>query len=604
MVPGMFKVANLKTRFVITILSFVAIFFVLLVSGTVALTEHRLSQQVTLQLSRHAEDELEKLNLRLSFLLETTESFAESSLAINSLIDVSGRSSYFPQAVNELARLSEITTVVVFDFSGNVIAGNSSDYAQWFDVANARNTLIRGVTSLTFNSTRGTFLVNVPIKYYDTPQGGIAVEISASTLLVNILEKVNYGYLLTIGENWSMEQGTRGGSVIAADVQADIASLLGPYHVHLKASLPSAVAMEPVVESLKQLLLLGGISMLLLLLVAVKVGQRLARPILTLTERVQQDVHPCAPLGTGDQLEVLAQAFDQKTENLLQVKAELESRVAQRTLELEDKARVLAGRSEELFQVNQKLEMAHTELQKLDRMKDEFLSSVGRELRTPLGSIQGALGLVVGDKKLAERTKIRDLLKTALDNSARLELLINKLFDYQLLSSGDFKLVLKPLRAQQLIDQAISAVKGYSESRGVRVIHRNTDPNLYFKGDAKCMSQALDTLLSNAIKFSPRDSEVEVWTLPEGEQFKIYVLDRGERISLASGEHAFNGGAGDVLDSTKRSAADLGLILSKKVVEAQGGRLAYQNHGQGGVLFWLELSKVSIPESLEVFGNA
>ena len=158
--------------------------------------------------------------------------------------------------------------------------------------------------------------------------------------------------------------------------------------------------------------MLGGIGMILLIMVARRAGNQLADPIRRLAGRIHDGVHPCGPVGTQDELEILAESFDKKTQGLLEVNSQLEQRVEERTSQL-------LRQTNELARAHKTLEVAHVELQDLDKMKDEFISTVSHELRTPLTAIFGALSLVTNGVLDDDAEKRQALLMTALSNGER-----------------------------------------------------------------------------------------------------------------------------------------------------------------------------------------
>ena len=151
-----------------------------------------------------------------------------------------------------------------------------------------------------------------------------------------------------------------------------------------------------------------------------------------------------------------------------------------------------------------------TERNKIDRMKSEFISTVSHELRTPLTSIIGSLGLVKTGAAGALPEKALAMIDIAYKNSDRLVRLINDMLDIEKIQPGSMTFHMTPTDINALIAQAIDENKGFAGQYGVHVAFAPEAGEIWVSGDADRLNQVVTNLLSDAIKFSPKDSQVQV----------------------------------------------------------------------------------------------
>jgi len=558
-------------------------FFVLLVVGTVLLGVSRISVEVEQQLERETDDLLVQVDRRIAYILESTQAFSSSSLAINSLIDASGRSGYFPQAIKELSALAGIKSVVAFDFSGKPIATSEKVTPQWFEVSVINKALAVGDYTIDFFSAHDSLVIVAPIEYLETQQGGIAVEVNIVTVFENILNEVDHSYIVTIGQHWSSSFGSRADDVLSISREPKENALLNQFSVQLETAIPVHIAREPVISSLKEMLMLGGIGMILLIMVARRAGNQLADPIRQLAGRIHDGVHPCGPVGTQDELEILAESFDKKTQGLLEVNSQLEQRVEERTSQL-------LRQTNELARAHKTLEVAHVELQDLDKMKDEFISTVSHELRTPLTAIFGALSLVTNGVLDDDAEKRQALLMTALSNGERLKLLINDLLDMQKISSGNMELEMSTVAVNTIIDTVIERQEGYGRQFGVSIAHTGGGDDLAMVADEHRIQQVFDNLISNAIKFSPKNGLVVISAGVSQGDIKIEIRDHGKGVPDEFSSKIFTRfSQADGTSQRVVAGTGLGLNICKGIVEAHGGSIGYENSQEGGAIFWFKI---------------
>jgi len=219
-----------------------------------------------------------------------------------------------------------------------------------------------------------------------------------------------------------------------------------------------------------------------------------------------------------------------------------------------------------------KLSKAYEELKSLDRMKNEFLSNVSHELKTPLISIMG-YGEVISDGTIGvlneEQAKAMEVI---VRNSKRLRRLIESLLDLSIAQSGKTKYRFNLLQINEIIDSAILDISAQAKKKSIR-IEKKIPANLpSINGDRNHLIKLLIYLIDNAVKFTPSGGLITVTVCEEEKKLHIMVSDDGIGISKEAIPYVFKLFR-QVDGSTKRryQGAGMGLYLCKMIVAAHKG---------------------------------
>jgi PAS domain S-box-containing protein len=239
-----------------------------------------------------------------------------------------------------------------------------------------------------------------------------------------------------------------------------------------------------------------------------------------------------------------------------------------------------------------------TDRKRIERMQREFVSTVSHELRTPLTSIRGALGLISGGALGPLSTQAKQLVDIANKNSERLTNLINDLLDMDKIVNGkmEFNFHVQPL--VPLVEQAIEANHGYGDQYHVKFKLVKADSTAIAKVDDQRLIQVLANLLSNAAKFSPAGSQVDILVTTEDNLARISVIDHGEGISEEFQKRIFQKfSQADSSDTRSKGGTGLGLAISKEFVEQMGGKIGFHVEPSKGTTFFVELPLASMGNS-------
>ena len=225
-----------------------------------------------------------------------------------------------------------------------------------------------------------------------------------------------------------------------------------------------------------------------------------------------------------------------------------------------------------------------------ERRVTEFYSIVSHELRTPLTSIRGVLGLLENDVVEPGSEEAANLLVIARESTDRLIKLINDMLDLKKIESGMMKFEMTCLPVDTFVRNCLTDLNDMSQGGGVTLRPSLRYPGEIFADNEKA-TQILTNLISNAIKFSPRGSEIRV-VAEAGEtgMVRFKVIDNGPGISANDQKRLFEKFQQvDTADDRMNSGTGLGLAISKAIVEEHGGKIGLESESGMGSTFWFEL---------------
>ena len=237
-------------------------------------------------------------------------------------------------------------------------------------------------------------------------------------------------------------------------------------------------------------------------------------------------------------------------------------------------SRQLEQKSRELETATNDLIGANRRLQELDRLKDDFISTVTHELRTPLTSIR-AFSEILNDNPGLEAAQREKFLGIIIKESERLTRLINQVLDLAKIESGNAEWHANELDLREVIDDSITAVSQLFNERGITLELDLPESVPTIVADRDRLVQVMLNLLSNAAKFcGPRDGRVRVALAHERGGLRVDVTDNGSGISTADQAVIFEKfrQAGDTL-TQKPAGSGLGLAISRQIIDHFGGRL-------------------------------
>jgi two-component system sensor histidine kinase KdpD len=233
-------------------------------------------------------------------------------------------------------------------------------------------------------------------------------------------------------------------------------------------------------------------------------------------------------------------------------------------------------------------------LRRSDAIKTAVIQAVSHDLRTPLATIEAALGgLESGLLDLSESDR-HELLETIRLEHGRLKRLVENLLDLSRIQARAAPPAPELWTADELVWQALEDVDGRER---VRVVVPEHVPAA--RVDAVQIQRVLANLVENALKFSPADEQVSVMVNATRKEVLIRVTDMGPGVPSAESERIFEP-FHRVPGASEPTGAGLGLAIARGFAEANGGRLWVESRAGQGATFTLALPVVEIPVSVEI----
>jgi Na+/proline symporter/nitrogen-specific signal transduction histidine kinase len=265
----------------------------------------------------------------------------------------------------------------------------------------------------------------------------------------------------------------------------------------------------------------------------------------------------------------------------------------------------LEQKSRELEKATAELRAANERLKELDRLKDDFMSTVTHELRTPLTSIRAFSEILLGQPDLpaAQRVKFVTIINK---ETERLTRLINQVLDLAKIESGRAEWRVGRIDMREIMQDALAGMSPVFHDRGITVETRLPDGIPPVDADLDRLIQVLLNLLSNAAKFcEPARGRVEVALSEHAGQVRVDIRDNGPGIRPDHQEVIFEKfrQSGDTL-TEKPEGTGLGLHISRQIIEHFGGRLWVESREGEGACFSFTLPVAAAAEGHAVIGQA
>jgi signal transduction histidine kinase/ActR/RegA family two-component response regulator len=229
-----------------------------------------------------------------------------------------------------------------------------------------------------------------------------------------------------------------------------------------------------------------------------------------------------------------------------------------------------------------------------NRSKDEFLSVISHELRSPLNAILGwnrILALKCGnDPEVAAITP-------RIEQSAKSQLkMVNDLLDIGRISTGKLKVESRPMQLARVARLAIDGARPAAAAKGIEIVARFSSGAGELRADAERLQQVIGNLLSNAVKFTASGGRITVGLRDDGEFTELTVEDTGQGIPPELLPHIFDRfRQGDDSSTRQSSGLGLGLTLVREIVALHGGSVSARSAGAGaGATFCVRLPRARL----------
>ena len=271
-------------------------------------------------------------------------------------------------------------------------------------------------------------------------------------------------------------------------------------------------------------------------------------------------------------------------------------RVLDQTQEIVEYSRELEQKSRELEETTHQLKIANEALKELDGLKNNFITNVTHELRTPITSIKSFSNILFSNKNL-DNTQREEFLGIIVSESNRIARLINQVLDIEKLQTNRVEWDFQPLDLREVLTDSMASVKSLCQDKNIRLNYNAPDESCAVVGDKDRLVQATLNLLSNAVKFCPeKNGLIDIQLTPKNGNIELSIWDNGQGISKKFLPYLFDRFTQDATLS-KPAGSGLGLYITKEIIERHQGKISVKSKQGKGTKFLVKLKRKAINEN-------
>jgi signal transduction histidine kinase len=237
-----------------------------------------------------------------------------------------------------------------------------------------------------------------------------------------------------------------------------------------------------------------------------------------------------------------------------------------------------------LEQERETLVAANMRLAELDRLKTDFVSMVSHELRTPLGLIKGYTGSLLQPDLVQDDETRREFLTVIDEETDRLTELVSNLLDMSRIEAGSLRVDPHPTELGRLLEASGARLHVREPDRQLALDIASELPRVL--ADEQRIAQVLDNLLTNAARYSPRDTQIGVRAWAVNGSVEVTVQDHGPGVPEDKREQVFDK---FVRLDNQPGGSGLGLAICRGIVQAHGGRIWVEANPDQGSTFAFSL---------------
>ncbi len=254
----------------------------------------------------------------------------------------------------------------------------------------------------------------------------------------------------------------------------------------------------------------------------------------------------------------------------------------------------LSGKVNMLEGMVEKLRLSNQELNRLNDIRSKFMSIAAHDLRQPLSAIQGFTSVLMMDRNTtnnaggsSDQVALNNILK-ATDN---MNMLMADLIDISRIESGQFTMDKQPFNFNALLTDVVALQNVGAQKKGICLQKCEYPTEVTVTADRFRISQVVNNLLGNAIKFAPQGGRIEARFYVQDGQLTFKLTDNGPGVLHSEKEKIFQKfHQSDVDRTAKKQGWGLGLSIAQEIIEAHGGEIGVESAGLGqGSTFWFTL---------------
>ena len=266
----------------------------------------------------------------------------------------------------------------------------------------------------------------------------------------------------------------------------------------------------------------------------------------------------------------------------------------QNSMSVEEIREINATLQQSIDEATDELRTKNRQLQRLDEIKDEFLSIASHQLRTPLTSVKGYIDMLLEGDFGPVSAKQREVLGDVFTSSERMVQLINDFLNVSRIQTGRFTLERRPTDLEELIEKEIKLISTQLEQRDLKIDWKCDEVMPLLNIDTDKVRQVVVNMVDNAVYYSRPDTTIKIKLVKEKDNLVFTVTDTGIGVPAKEQVNLF-GKFFRASNARKRrpDGTGVGLYLAKKIIDTHGGEVIFKSTEGRGSTFGFKLPILS-----------
>lgn len=262
----------------------------------------------------------------------------------------------------------------------------------------------------------------------------------------------------------------------------------------------------------------------------------------------------------------------------------------------------LSGKVNMLESMVEKLQLSNQELNRLNDIRAKFMSIAAHDLRQPLSAIQGFTSVLMMDRNTTNNAAGGNSDQVALNNILKatdnMNMLMADLIDISRIESGQFKMDMQPFNFNALLSDVVALQNVSAQKKGIFLQKCEYPAEVTVVADRFRISQVINNLIGNAIKFSPQGGRIEARFYIQEGWLTFKLTDNGPGVMHSEKDKIFQKfHQSDVDRNAKKQGWGLGLSIAQEIVQAHGGEIGVESAGLGqGSMFWFTIPQAQVTQ--------
>lgn len=255
--------------------------------------------------------------------------------------------------------------------------------------------------------------------------------------------------------------------------------------------------------------------------------------------------------------------------------------------QIKKNAKLLQEQKKQLEDQKNELEKQKKELEDLHVVKDKFFSVLSHDLRSPMGNILGLLNLITMDGIIGEDEKKQLFNRLKLSTSSALETMDNMLA-WGKNQIKENKTEIKEVNIYEVAERVCRLLSQIADGKSIKLVNQ-INPTVNIRADKNRLEFVIRNLMSNALKFSHKNSRIEMWTSADDIYINIHVKDFGTGMKRELQEKLFDVNQRESVNGTAgETGSGLGLALSKEFITQNNGDILVNSEPGQGTIFTIQ----------------